>query len=606
MALLTLTGIAKQYEARRPLLREVSMVVRSRDRIGLIGANGSGKSTLLRILAGLELPDAGSRVQRRGLRIGYLEQEPRLPGERSLRALVREGLASAPTHDRTESELEYRVEAAIDAVGLPDPDVRCATLSGGEARRVALARSLIGEPDLLLLDEPTNHLDPFVVAWLERRLAALRLPMVLITHDRYLLDRVANRILELDRGRLHGYEGGYQRFVELRSARLESEERAERSRSNLLRRERAWMRAGAPARSTKAKARIARYQELEAAAPLPPEGELELRFPPGPRLGTKVLRLEGVRHAYGPREVLPLLDLELRPGMRLGVVGPNGAGKTTLLRILLGSLTPTAGERIVGDTVRFATVDQRREDLDPEATVVEEVAGRSDHVSVAGRPIHVMSFLDRFLFPGARKDLRIASLSGGERGRVLLAKLMLRGGNLLVLDEPTNDLDLPTLRALEEALCAFAGTVVVVSHDRWFLDRVATHILYLNGRGGVRLHTGDASSLLESLEREETAAKGSRAAAARSSRPRRAAAPSEGPGPHRALRFRERRELESLLERIAELEEELAEVDARLGDPVSYRGPAPAARELQERRHQIQEELEDRLARWEELAARET
>ncbi len=646
MALLTLTGVSKTYDPKRPLLTGVSVVVGESDRVGLIGPNGSGKSTLLKLLAGAEAPDDGLRVARRELQIGYLEQEPSFPAEATIRDVVRAGLegrdklladldalygemadpALSPERLDTLShrqehlqhrldalgghDVEHRVAAAIDGVGLPDGDATCGSLSGGEARRVALARLLVSGPDLLLLDEPTNHLDAFVVEWLEQQLAALKVPLVLVTHDRFLLDRVVTRILEVDRGQVYGYDGGYGRYLEQRALRLESEAKTERTRLNLLRRETAWMRAGPPARSTKAKARIQRYHELADATPAADPGELELAFPKGPRLGAKVLELRCVSHAYGDREVLPELDLKLEPGMRLGVVGPNGAGKTTLLRILLQRLEPSRGELVVGETVKLATVDQRREDLDPSKTVLEEIAGKNDHVVIGGRAIHIIGFLDRFLFPGNQKEVSVGALSGGERGRVLLAKLMLTGANLLVLDEPTNDLDLGTLRALEEALIAFEGGVVVVSHDRWFLDRVATHILHLDGEGGAFLHAGDLSTLLEKRAAEtaaRTPAPAPKRTAAKTpgATPAAPAAAEPGADPPARLSFKERRELEELLPRIDEHERAIAEVDAAMADPDTYQGDPARIRELRSRREQAETSLERDLARWEELAARE-
>jgi len=635
MALLTLTDVAKTYDANRPLFAGVSLTVRDEDRIGLIGPNGAGKSTLLRILAGLELPDTGERVMRRGTRVGFLEQEPSFEPGHTVREVVRAALEgrdellnaleqvhadlAAPELEAVEMErllkrqerlqaqldelgghnVEHLVEATIDGVGLPDPEATCGTLSGGEARRTALARLLIGTPDLMLLDEPTNHLDAFVIAWLEERLARLKVPLVIVTHDRYMLDRVARRIVELDRGSAYAYEGGYGRYVEQRTARLEREQRTERSRLNLLRRETAWMRRGPPARTGKAKARVSRYEALADDVPRPRPEELELAFPPGPRLGARVVTLTDVSHGYAGRDVLSHLNLELTQGMRLGVVGPNGAGKTTLLRVLLGRLTPDQGQVAVGETVRFATVDQGREDLDPDCTVVQEIAGASDHVSVDGRAVHVAGFLDRFLFPGARKEVLVGSLSGGERGRVLLAKLMLSDANVLVLDEPTNDLDLSTLRALEEALCAYPGAVVVVSHDRWFLDRVATHVLHLDGDGNARLHTGGASDLLDELWRSEQPAP--------AKNPRRDArpAPADEPARQRKLSYMEQRELEQIGGRIEELERALAQLDEQLSDAGLYQGDGARARELQERRGTASTTLEQALARWEELAERD-
>ncbi len=637
MALCTLNSISKAFDANRPLLRDVTFSVRDEDRIGLIGPNGCGKSTLLRMVAGLEVPDAGERIARRGLRIGYLEQEPAFEPQLSVREVVRAGLEgrdellreldgvhtalAAPganddalerlmrrqerLNDRLEElgghDVEHLVDGAIDGVGLPDPDAKCGTLSGGEARRVALARLLVSAPDLALLDEPTNHLDAFVIAWLEKRLTELRVPLVLVTHDRYLLDRVVDRIVEVDQGKLYFYEGGYGKYLKQREARLAAEARSERSRLNLLRRETEWMRRGPLARTSKSKARIDRFYDLVDGKPEARTEDLELSFPPGPRLGTKVIALRGVTHRYGDRVILPPIDLELENGMRLGVVGPNGAGKTTLLRILLGTLTPTAGEVVVGETVRVATVDQTRSDLDDERTVTQEVAGAGQTVRVGNREIHVASFLDRFLFPGERKDTLIGSLSGGERGRVLLAKLLLAGGNVLVLDEPTNDLDLMTLRALEEALEAFAGSVVVVSHDRWFLDRVATHVLHLDGHGGARLHTGDVTSLLARLASENAEADAKRLAAnAKKAKP--AASPAGGKA--KRLAPWEERELEELTASIEALEQQLGTIDAKLADPGVYQGDGSEARSLQGERDRANADLEQAMERWEALAER--
>jgi ATP-binding cassette subfamily F protein uup len=639
MALLTLTEVAKTYDANRPLLRDVSLVVRDGDRIGLIGANGSGKSTLLRIAAGEETMESGERVVRQGARIVTLEQEPHFDPESTVREAVHAGLAgrvellaeleqvhaklSAKELDKADlkrllrrqehlqheldelggHDVEHLVEATVQRVGLPDPDALCGTLSGGEARRVALARVLVRPPDLLFLDEPTNHLDAFVIAWLEAQLEELKVPFVIITHDRYLLDRVVDRIVEIDRGHSYEYEGGYSEYVIARAARLEAEERTERSRLNVLRRETQWMRRGPPARTTKSKARIARYNDLVSSAPDAALEELSLAFPFARRLGTKVLELNGVSHSYDGRVVLPEVDLRLEPGTRLGVVGPNGAGKSTLVKILLGALAPTAGDVVVGSTVRYGTVDQRREDLDPDRTVVQEVAGKGDHVMVGDRRIHVASFLDRFLFPGPKKDVLIGSLSGGERGRVLLAKLLLTGANVLVLDEPTNDLDLSTMRALEEALIAFHGAAVVVSHDRWFLDRVATEVLHLDGQGGAYLHAGDMTSLLERLPDR---GKGSTAATKKSkSTPGSTKPAASAASGKKRLAPWEKRELDELTVKISELEEAVGKIDAELADPDVYGAGGDQGRALQDRRASSATQLDAALARWEELAERD-
>ena len=642
MALITLSDVAKAYDEKRPLFNDVSLVVGSSDRIGLIGPNGAGKSTLLRMLAGIETPDKGTRVCRRGLRVGFLEQEPQLPHDQSIHDAVRSGLAGrvellneldalyteladpSLTEKRLDTlstrqvdlqhkldemgghDIDYQIDAAIDGVGLPDPTALCGTLSGGEARRVALARLLVDQPDVMLLDEPTNHLDAFVVAWLEKRLASLRVPLVIVTHDRFLLDRVANRIVEIDRGQTFEYEGNYVKYVEQRATRMAGEAKSEHSRLRLLKRETAWMRAGVLARATRAKARIDRFHELSDTQALILPKDLEMQIPPGPRLGTKVVNVTDVNFAYGDNSIIEGLNLELLQGIRLGVVGPNGAGKTTLLKLLLGQLEPSeGGEVVIGETVKFGSIEQKREDLDPEATVAEEVAGKADHVLVGDRKLHVVSFLDSFLFPGNKKFVKVGSLSGGERGRVLLAKLLLQDCNVLILDEPTNDLDLATLRALEEALCAFPGVSITVSHDRWFLDRVATHILYLDGTGKVFLHTGNISSLLERAAKLESEGSSSTAAAlnmapsASKSESKRPVAPAQGKA--RKLNFKERNEFVGLEKRIANHEQRIGELDKQLVAPETYQGAPSMARKLQSERDELATALEADMERWAEL-----
>src|SRR5262245_62150990 len=602
MALLTLDDVHKSYDERR-LLRGVSLVIEEDSRIGIVGVNGAGKSTLMRILLGVEAPDAGRRTVRAGLRIGHLMQEAGVL-EGTVRDAVRAGLAGraetlaridevhhelgaadvAPARTqallaelaRLEAardrlgghDVEHRVESLIEHVGLPDPDAGAAALSGGERRRVALARLLLAEPDVLLLDEPTNHLDAVVVDWLEDVLIETRIPVVMVTHDRYFLDRVVDRVVEIDRGEMFGYDGGYAGYLRGKAARELADERAETARQSLLRRETEWMRRGPPARTTKANARIERYHHLLDDAPEPANRELAFRIPAGPRLGTVVMRLRGVTIRAGDRTLVAGLDLDVGRGTRLGIVGPNGSGKTTLLRVLTGQRAPDAGTAEVGETVRVAAIDQHREDLDPEKTVVQEIAGSVEYVRVGGESQRIEGFLDSFLFPGESKDTQIKLLSGGERNRVLLAKLLLQAGNVLVLDEPTNDLDLPTLRALEEALVAFDGTVIVVSHDRWFLDRVATEIVHLDGRGGFLKWGGDVSTLLAGNAEKRAAAE---TAAVRKIAPE---PPREPPVRARKLGTRQREELEKLPARIEDAETRLAALDAQMADPAFWRGSA--------------------------------
>jgi ATP-binding cassette subfamily F protein uup len=638
MSLITLESVDKTYGDRK-LLDGVSLLVGEGDRIGLVGPNGAGKSTLLRLLAGTEPPDEGRRTVRRDLRIGYLPQDPLLDPDASVRAMVRAGLAGreevlsgldrvhqaladpAADHATVERllaeqtrledrlhglgghDIEHRIESIVHGVGLVDLDARCGVLSGGERRRVALARLLVDAPELLLLDEPTNHLDAETIDWLEDLLLQSASALVLVTHDRYFLDRVVTRIVEVDRAALFGYEGGYREYVEQRAARLEREARAESTRLNLLRRETAWIRRGAPARTTKSRARIDRYEALVGDAPEQDERELAFQIPCGQRLGEKVLIARGIGKAFGPRQVLDGLDLEIGRGDRIGIVGPNGAGKSTLLRILMGLLEPDAGAVDIGPTVKFSYVDQKREGLDPSHTVIEEVGRGNDHIVVAGRAMRVESFLESMLFPGSRARTRVGDLSGGERNRVLLAKLLATAGNVLVLDEPTNDLDLTTLQVLEEAIVAFPGAALVVSHDRWFLDRIATRIVHLGGDGRHRIWNGDLSLLLERLAEERRAAEEAERQA------RRPAAPAAGPDsperdrPRRLSNW-ERRELDELPDRIAGAERGIAALDARLADPQLYVANPGAARELGAERGRAQREVDALYARWEELEER--
>ncbi len=631
MALLNLEEIHITYGSRH-LLDGVSMIVDEGDRIGMVGANGSGKSTLLRLLAAAETPDDGKRSQLRGLRIGYLEQEPVLDPKLSIRtaarlgmqdrdqvlaelnqlhhAMAQEGTSAealerllrqqAALEDRLDAlgghDIEHRVEALIHALGLPDPEALCGQLSGGERRRTALARLLLSSPGLLLLDEPTNHLDTEVIAWLEDHLLQSRAALVLVTHDRYFLDRIVNRIVEVDNGKLYQYQGNYVDFLSARTNRLARDQKSESTRQNLLRRETEWMRRGPPARTSKSKARIQSYHALRAAAPEAPQGELSFQIPCEKRLGDRVLVLTGVCKAYGDKSVLQGLDLEIGRGERLGIIGPNGAGKTSLLRICMQQLATDAGTVKVGPTVKFSYIDQARSDLDPDKSVVDEVAAGNPYIMVGGHGIKVESYLERFLFPSRLLHTRVGDLSGGERNRILIAKLLAVGGNVLILDEPTNDLDLMTLRVLEEALIAFPGSALIVSHDRWFLDRVATRVLHLHSDCSYRLHAGDVSGLLEILATEAKAA--SRAQSRQNSA---AARSSTKVARERKLSSKEKRELESLPDRISQVETELAILDVELAQPNLYASDRSKTEELSERRRVTAGRLQELYQRWEKL-----
>ena len=637
MSLVSLEGVDKTYGDRK-LLDGITFLVGESDRVGLVGPNGCGKSTLLRVLAGDEQPDEGKRIVRRGLRVGYLPQEPWIDPELSVRDAARAGLAGrdevlrglddvhtqlaapeldadgverllreqARLEDRLQAfgghDVEHRVESVLHGVGLGDLGARCGVLSGGERRRVALARLLIDRPDLLLLDEPTNHLDAETIDWLEDLLLESAIPLVLVTHDRYFLDRVVTRIVEVDRGTLHGYEGAYREYVEQRAARLEREARSEATRLNLLRRETAWIRRGAPARTTKARARIDRYEALVDAAPEAADRELAFEIPCGQRLGEKVIAATGLSKSFGERRIIHGLDLELGKSDRLGIVGPNGAGKSTLIRLLMGELAPDAGAVDVGPTVAFSYIDQKREGLSLDRTVIEEVGRGNDHIVVGGRAFRIESFLDAMLFPRGKSRTKVGDLSGGERSRVQLAKLLATAGNVLILDEPTNDLDLTTLQVLEEAVMAFSGAVIVVSHDRWFLDRIATRVVHLDGAGGHRVWNGELSFLLERMAAERREAEASRSTRRESG----TAKEPERPAASRPKRLSnwEARELEALPEKIEAAEGELSDLDARLADPSLYVGDPSLAQQLTAARAAAQQNVDGLLARWEELESR--
>ena len=595
-AILTVQDLEKRFGARE-VLRGVSFAVHERDRIGLIGVNGSGKSTLMKMIvsgavggAGVDddaralEPDAGLITWRRELRLEYVPQEPRLP----LDAAVGDVLAFAPAHE---------VRGLSAALGLPAADARIGALSLGERRRVALGRALLARADLLALDEPTNHLDARTVEWLEARLAALPGALLLVTHDRYFLDRVATRILELDRGHLYGYDGDYTTFLERQAERLAIEAKGEHERARFVRRELDWIRRGPAARTTKAKARIDRFDAAVAAAPTAadraPRG-LALRLPPGPRLGSTIVELEGVSRSVGGKRLFSDLTLVMKPGDRIGIVGPNGAGKTTLVRTILGEVAPDAGRVVVGQNTRFAYLEQGRTELSDDRTVLEEVAEGSDHVILDEGPIHVRTFLRMLLFADAAADTRIGSLSGGERNRVQLARLLRRGGNVLVLDEPTNDLDLMTLGALEDALVAFPGCALIVSHDRWFLDKVATGILAFEGDGDVTFWEGDYSTYV-AKRRPRAAASPAAAPASAPARPR--------PAGPRKLTFNERRELDGIEAAIAAAEARVASLESTLSDPELFKTRGADVPSLVADLDAARAEVDRLYARWQELDA---
>jgi ATP-binding cassette ChvD family protein len=514
----TIENLTKAY-AKREVLKDIWLAFYPGAKIGVIGSNGAGKSTLLRVMALEEKDFLGSAKPHEGISIGFVPQEPRLTPGKTVRENIEEAVEptrallrahedlgnkmaeAAPDEfdafmekmsrvqdkiDATNAwELDRQLELAMDAMRLPPGDFQGETLSGGERRRVALCKTLLQKPDLLLLDEPTNHLDAESVAWLEHHLQQYAGTVVSVTHDRYFLDNVAQWILELDRGRGFPFKGNYSSWLEQKQARLEKEEREESARRKALARELEWAKMAPKARTSKNKARLSAYEKLAAQEYEDREDELQIQIPPGPHLGDLVVRAEGLKKAYGDNLLFENMAFDLPRGGIVGIIGPNGAGKTTLFRMIVGQETPDEGTLRVGDTVKIAYVDQNRDALDANKTVFEEITGGTDFLLLGKRKVASRGYCARFNFRGPDQQRKIGELSGGERNRVHLAKLLRSGGNLLLLDEPTNDLDVDTLRALEDALVNFGGCAVIISHDRWFLDRIATHILAFEGDSAV-------------------------------------------------------------------------------------------------------------------------
>ncbi len=510
--------LSRRFPPDREVLTDISLSFLPGAKIGVLGYNGAGKSTLLRIMAGVDTEFDGQAQLAPGATVGLLEQEPTLDPTKDVRGNVEEGVAeirglldrfnelSMNYSDETADEfsrvqeqidavdgwnLDTTLEIAMDALRCPPPDADVSQLSGGERRRVALCRLLLRQPDLLLLDEPTNHLDAESVAWLERHLLDYRGTVVAITHDRYFLDNVAGWILELDRGRGIPYEGNYSGWLDQKRTRLDAEARQETARRRTIEQELEWVRLNASARRNKPKARLNAYEALLAQDRNVKLDQVQIHIPAGPRLGEIVVEADDVRKSYGERLLIDDLSFTLPRGGIVGVIGPNGAGKTTLLRMITGQEQPDTGALRLGDTVELAYVDQSRDALDPDKTVWEEVSGGVEQIPLGDRTVNSRAYVAGFNFKGTEQQKKVAKLSGGERNRLHLAKLLRSGGNLLLLDEPTNDLDVDTLRALEEALLAFAGCAVVVSHDRWFLDRIATHVLAFEGDSQVRWFEGN-------------------------------------------------------------------------------------------------------------------
>ncbi len=523
----SMVGVSKHYD-KKPILKNIYLSYFYGAKIGVIGLNGSGKSSLLRILAGVDKEFSGETVLSPGHTVGFLEQEPALDNTKTVREIVEQGVQEIvdavreynsinekfgePLSDDEMNklierqgkvqekldaldawDLDSRLEMAMDALRCPPGETPVKILSGGERRRVALCRLLLQKPDILLLDEPTNHLDAETVAWLEHHLQAYAGTIIAVTHDRYFLDNVAGWILELDRGEGIPWKGNYSSWLDQKKNRLQQEEKAESERQKTLQRELEWIRMSPKGRHAKAKARITSYEALLSQDTEKRSKELEIYIPPGPRLGSVVIEADGVGKAYGDNILMEGMTFSLPPGGIVGVIGPNGAGKTTLFRMIIGREKPDSGAFRTGETVKLAYVDQSRDDLDPDKSIWEVISGGDDAIQLGRKQVNSRTYVARFNFSGPDQQKKVSQLSGGERNRVHLARMLKEEANVLLLDEPTNDLDVNTMRALEEALENFAGCAVVISHDRWFLDRIATHILAFEGDSGVVWFDGNYS-----------------------------------------------------------------------------------------------------------------
>ncbi|WP_400193039.1 energy-dependent translational throttle protein EttA [Hymenobacter sp. B81] len=530
----SMAGVTKVYPPQKTVLKNIYLSFFYGAKIGVLGLNGSGKSSLLKVIAGVDKQIQGDVVWSPGYSVGYLEQEPQLDPTKTVLEVVQEGTAETvallkefeeineafggedPDFDKllerqgTVQErldqldawnLDSKLERAMDALRTPAPDAIIGNLSGGEKRRVALCRLLLQEPDVLLLDEPTNHLDAESVLWLEQHLQQYKGTVIAVTHDRYFLDNVAGWILELDRGEGIPWKGNYSSWLEQKSNRLAQEEKTESKRQKTLQRELEWVRMAPKARQAKSKARLAGYDKMVSADAKEKEQKLELFIPDGPRLGAQVIEAEGLTKSFGDKLLFENLSFSLPQGGIVGIIGPNGAGKTTLFRLITGQLEPDAGTFVVGPTVQTAYVDQQHDTLEPNKSVFETISGGTETMLLAGRPVNARAYVSNFNFRGGDQEKKVGSLSGGERNRVHLATTLKQGANLLLLDEPTNDLDVNAIRALEDALENFAGCAVIISHDRWFLDRLATHILAFEGDSQVVWFEGNFSDYEEAKKK---------------------------------------------------------------------------------------------------------
>ncbi len=609
---------------RQTLYDNAEFFINAGERVGLIGRNGSGKSTLLRLITGEELPGSGNLTRARNLRVAVLPQDFEIDNGRSIADNVRDGLAwflelqkkfetvsvNSPEHAEIDHllmlhdgwNLDTKVEQVLAKLGLSAPRRPCDKLSGGEKRRVALARAIISEPDLLLLDEPTNHLDVAAVEWIEKFLAEYRGSCLFVTHDRYFLDRIATRIVELSHGKLYSYQGSYSDFLAAKAERELNEDILDAKRRSFLRREVEWVRRSPKARLKRNLGRMKRYDEIAAQSGPVRDSDMELLIPTAYRLGNKTVDLKGVEQKFGDRVIIDHLDFEFEPRSRIGIVGPNGAGKSTLLKIITQQMQPTKGEVSIASTVEFNYIDQSRVALDPEKSVADEISEGVETIQLGAEKISVWGYLKRFLFEDERINTKVKYLSGGEKARLTLAKILKQGGNFLILDEPTNDLDLSSLRLLEEALATYLGCVIVVSHDRYFLNRVCTGILAFEAGGKVVYNPGDYDYYLEKRREREAAA----LAAAEPARPAKpqSSAPPPAPKERRKLSYKEQRELDGMEEAIAAAEEKVSEIETCFSDPDFFAKYGSRAAELQRQLDDAKAECARLYERWDELESK--
>lgn len=605
---------------RQIIYDDTAVAIYSGERCALVGRNGCGKSTLLKIITGSELPGGNSKITRaKNLRCAILPQDFELDNTRTVRENIADGLAyflelqqqyaalspNSAEHAAVEHALQIhdawntgvKLATVMEKLNLNDiADRNCKELSGGEKRRTALARAIISEPDLLLLDEPTNHLDVSTIEWIEEFLANCRCSCLFVTHDRYFLDRIATRIIELDHGKFYSYEGNYADFLAAKAARELREDIFEQKRQSFLRSEIDWVRRSPKARLKRNMGRIKRFEEISAIAKPLRDSDMELLIPAPPRLGNKTVDLKNVSHSFGDKRVIKEFSFEFPPGCRIGLVGPNGIGKSTLVKIITGAITPTGGKCECASTVQFNLIDQNRWVLDPEKTVQEEISEGLEHVCLGSEKVTVWTYLKRFLFEDERIKTQIKYLSGGEKARLALAKVLKRGGNFIILDEPTNDLDLASLRLLEEALAVFPGCVLAVSHNRYFLNRICTGVLSFGSDGELFYTPGDYDYSLEKRrEREkhllpQAPVKNSAAPVNK--------APRNKP---KKLSFNEQRELDAMMDNIAAADDAVAELEAIFGDPEFYAKYGSQSSELQAKLDAARAESARLYARWEEL-----